>query len=1181
MTRVAICTLPNNVSLVNIPDKESASSATQNTIDISEPHTSKHNHNYSPHPQSFPAQQLYQLTISITNESHSRQSSDELTTTIEPANAQPAPIVDNRHTDLLTSETHFQKQRLSNYQTTIHREQLEIQALSVKIKSLHLTNDSDAQQKNISKTLTHLQTTIDQFFDKAQQNRLKAAAKLEQKNPSAMIQDYAYGEFFFTAYKQAKKAQHLAKLAAQQLSLQLVPSPDEHRAKQPLLSEMMNQLVLIFSAKANIYLGRHAQANLEAHATYELNHLYQQFKAKSTPADYVTHHSSYGISAGAALPDLTGLFKINVNGKLDYSKTKIIGTSADGDLELISIKTLAAGIKGKTQFTPIASASGSLSAQVALLGDFYETDNQDGQGKARTLKYAGARKNDRRSLFAAKFRDKPRKVKNKFKKKLFGLQTNNQYLSPYANSKSLENAQGQAKLLNHLYDELDKIINATHSPIPPIRQKHFFQGSASFNLSMPAPASQAGTAKKTATPWQITKTQADITATMGFQHESSGSSASIEKSIAGTLTQFKLHTQLLQPTHALLSVAHTCSYQTSLQLAQQIRDQVWLAKSDYDVSKLPMHLRNTVAWIDQTHKTAINNIDTQRQLESAISLLKNLAQRFAHFENTALYLLALHSNKNHLNLDFFNQHADFLHSSLTSHQLLSDQLANNQPHHTKKLKQQIAQIWDTYSSAIGIIDVEISQLLGRQAVSIDQQFDDLKAIILKFAAQHQQLAQKLDEPQLPFLKDTLYRYSTLIVNTPISKSSNSLSLSESTNMQASNLHPGIGIKLFELPAYITRTNTNVEQHPNPLRKGQFTTIEKNLAVGTPDMRSRIANGLWKKLARIPGLNKNARINTEVLHNLVQSEQQQNLSNLMTVLGLASNTYHIKEVESRRNGTLQMKMLQVSDKKGLSLSTPNLIPGAGADLKINTAITQTQTTVANHMMGPDLAYHVLSSWKLENYGINAQTITQATKLLQQSSNNPFPVLFKQFFDSCTTDLTVKNDYFGLNGIGGLLRDFSELDPSAALEIDQNRHKFSFMGFDAFKQEITQTYFERTNTAQYAAKKLLGKLPTQQEQDIFKKIGIRPDRVGNLLAQIAPAEIISQPSQTVFDFLTTATPEQRQAFYQETEIGKKLFVSYLSIINTAREIKNVFRDFPVTLSSRAVHPGSNTIAQGLGR
>ncbi len=177
---------------------------------------------------------------------------------------------------------------------------------------------------------------------------------------------------------------------------------------------------------------------------------------------------------------------------------------------------------------------------------------------------------------------------------------------------------------------------------------------------------------------------------------------------------------------------------------------------------------------------------------------------------------------------------------------------------------------------------------------------------------------------------------------------------------------------------------------------------------------------------------------------------------------------------------------------------------------------------------------------------------------------------RFFDTCTIDASVKNDYFGLNGIGELLKEFSQLEASAPLAQGQSRDNFSFIGFDVFKQEMTQIYFERLNIAQYATKQLLTKLPTQPESDLFKKIGIRPDIVGNLLAQAAPAEIISQAAQTVFEFLTTATPEQRQTFYQETELGQRLFASYLSIVNTARDIKNAFRALPVTLAGHAADP-----------
>ncbi len=206
MTKVKICTLPNNVSWVNIPDKESLPTSNQHTIPITETHTNPYHRPHTLHPQSFPTQQHYQLTIPITNESHSSQNVEELANTFDSQLAQPASIADKSQNEVLASTAHSQAQRRHQYQAVLDRERVEIQNLSIKIKSLHLINDRDIQQKKIAKTLAYLQTTIDQLFDKAEHSRSQAAATTEQKNLSAMTEDYAYGEFFLSAYKQIKKA---------------------------------------------------------------------------------------------------------------------------------------------------------------------------------------------------------------------------------------------------------------------------------------------------------------------------------------------------------------------------------------------------------------------------------------------------------------------------------------------------------------------------------------------------------------------------------------------------------------------------------------------------------------------------------------------------------------------------------------------------------------------------------------------------------------------------------------------------------------------------------------------------------------------------------------------------------------------------------------------------------------
>lgn len=1154
MPKITIQRVPDHASLINVDDKGiyglSYQAKTQQIP--SEPIHEERRATY-PHPQPLTAQHAYQLknsTLDVCNQ--------DSTVTATSNVAQPLMQAVDK------------KDQQQKYQASLNKEKVELDALSQKIKAIRVehSNTNKNYPQMMSKQLDHLQSTVDNLLTRAQLVQTSTFEKMLNKKQPEMAHDYSHGEFFLSAYQQAKKAQELAKDIRQQVNQNLVLSTPENRNALHHLAELMNQLVLIFASKAHIYLGKHAESNLDAHVVYSLNHLYKPLKNQITPGYQLATQSGYAVNGGAKLPNMP----VSIGAGINYNKNKFLSTGADGDIDYLSLKSLGAGVNAKVNFNPIGSAKGALSGNLELLGDFYATDNQHAQGVAYALKYMGVRKNDQR-LIKGKILDVPREIKNKLGAELFGIQANNPYLSKHAKSTVLEDAQGQQKLLHDLYQGLDRLIASDTQPIPPARRKRAFDNNNSLKMSMPAPASQAGTAEKTHAPWRNFTVKAEVAGSIGVKHDDVGSGIDAELKGSVAKTHFGLHGQLLQPTHALLSVARTYSHEASQELAKEIREKVWLVKSDNDFNKLPVHLHKTIAWVNQVdqNKDDVNHLD--KLLTSASNLLRELGTGFASFEKEALNLLALCESKNDIDSYFFEERYLSLRQSLSKHQLSADRLPETQMHDTKRLKQEIARVWDTYSSAIGMLDVEISNLLARHAIEMDQQPDQVKTALHQFASQYQRIAHQLAEPQLPFLKEHLYRHSALIADASLSRDAHSATLSGAHNLQLLNASDfGIGVRLLNQQGHASITQASVKQHPNPLRSGTYTTVEKRVDVSAPNLKQHITHGMWTTLSGIPGLKRNANINAHVLNNMAQAENQKKINDLMTAFGLGLDAYQVKETEVRRNGEIQTRALQVSNKKGLSLTTPNLIPQSGGYLQLGKTVSQTETKALNQMMGSDLAYHVLKSWLLEQRGIDAQTIAQAQSLLQNQSGNKDDCskLFAAFFDACTTNSAIKNDYFGLNGIGGLLKKFSELNRTDSLEPDTSGSEFPFVGFNVFKDKMTQAYLERVKTAQYAAKNLLANNSSAtQEQNVFKKIGTTPDTVKNLLAQQMPVDKAFQAKtpQTVFEFLEAATPEQRQMFYQTTEIGSRLFMAYLSIIDRAKEIKSVFLNFPLSVSTFA--------------
>lgn len=542
--------------------------------------------------------------------------------------------------------------------------------------------------------------------------------------------------------------------------------------------------------------------------------------------------------------------------------------------------------------------------------------------------------------------------------------------------------------------------------------------------------------------------------------------------------------------HQLLSVAQTYSCDMSLQLARQVCEAIWLAKSHGDSGQLPPHLKTAYSLIQQVNEFTPNEEYMCTLLDSANDALSELNQHFSQFSSLApAFIKLLESN---IWRPDVIQRYQLLSKKISAQQFLADQLPSHQPYQLASAKEAIGRIWDAYSVALGVIETAIAYSLAKYDAQATSRSQNLALGLQACAIQYQKFAQALTKEILLVSLENVSRYHSLV-------------------MQKEMTHPTD--KLSSAPRASTTTTdgnkveTIVEQHTNPLHRGIFNT---QVTIATPDSDP-----------------------------------------ILTIMFGNHSDLQASKTQRERYGELQYIAFNRIDSPNSTGSTP-----AFSDR-------------SQIMLGSELAYQILKFPEIKKDGLTEEVMTQAKKLLltQNTIADPsWQKLFDTFFKKCQDNMTTRLTYFGLNGISNLLKNFADFDSTESMTADSQNKPFELIGLNVFTPAMLNAYAERKKMSQYSAQNNFGLFSQDQAIDAEALIGISPQQVKALLAQSAIGMKIGD-EQTVTKFFDHLTPEQRTNFYRDTEIGRRLFITYLSIINAAQEIKNVLHQIPISISETA--------------
>lgn len=1038
-----------------------------------------------------------------------------------------------------------------------------------------------------------------------QATTLRAIAQQKMAYYAAQGAYKADAEMYFTAYRQAKKIQRIAEKAAAKITIQQAThlSQSDH-----LLHDDIATLAILFRAQKNLYKGVASEADLNAHALYEQHHLLKVFGNNMVSGDRVAETETYSAQLGVAAPLPPVDAWAGVHGEIGFIKSTYL--NHDRDLNYIEQWHGGLGLQARANFKPIGSAGMGLGTRLTLRGDYFQTTGDD-KGRDAVAKYSLIMKNNWRwmpeTLLARPLtRIIYRRIQRAFNwlHRLEGYTAANINKPIYATTRALEKAQSAKPILAAKYAELEQRIHQRTSNTQielatvDLSSAPSFDSTRSLTLSMPAVASKNNSPQKRETPWRIIKgtLAGDIQAGSASLHHGLAEdaqkfsglipSANASAYASAEITSSTLHLVVLRPPHELLSTEHTYSYEKSRALAQEIIASVW--KSPYTArgTALPAHLQATDALMAKIEQPL--TADVLDHLSTTTQVLRQLAYDFSEFEKVGSQFTA--ATKLDLGQSFFSQEYQKLSKAIRGYQLTKNYLTTTKPLRYKKAQKEVANIYAHFSEALGMIKLAA---LGRLQQKGDIDNTALNDALALFQNEYDALAKKLARPDLPLTQDALYRYGALEVPNKIKQVYGELSVGAAigiaTPLPLREFYPDITLNPLGITAPFTKPNKNdhtstdffgigkdikrswkrVSQHPDPLQQGFFKTNSHRVFINTAGL------GDWLSTKNVPfvdkqsmekKLSKQALANT--MHNMDRpTAKALSLQAIANALHLVKGSVGTTWTTVYREDELQYTAVTRTNEKSTYNYSPNFAQAIGAKLTVGYATSESSSKTIS-MMGPDLAYHVLQFAALAEHGINEKQIGKiqsAMHLANPMRSQELNSLLQPLFTKAADHATVLLNYFGLNGIGGLLQKFSQENLTAPISKKAHGHFQWTHGMALFHQDVVDVYQQRQTAAGSMSSKSFS-FSTASSEDIFPKISTMQFQVKNLLAQtmLMTTTNNSSSTQTIADFLTQATPIERLHFFESTQQGRELFSYYLLLVAQAQKIKVLLTEVPIRIS-----------------
>lgn len=1017
--------------------------------------------------------------------------------------------------------------------------------------------------------------------------------------------DRARAEMYFTAYRQSKRAQRMA----ENIATKLTTKQDTYlsQSDNPLRDDIAT-LAILFRTQKNLYKGMASEADLNAHALYEQHHLLKVFGNNMVSGDRVAETETYSAQLGVAAPLAPPVDTwAGAHGEIGFIKSTYL--NHDRDLNYIEQWHGGLNIQGSANFKPIGSAGLSLGARLTLRGDYFQTTGDD-KGRDAIAKYSLIMKNNWRwmpeTLLARPFvRTIYRRIQRAFNwlHRLEGYTPANTNKPIYATTRTLEKAQSAKPIFSAKYADLEQRIHQRTSKaqikLTSVDQSSAlsFDSTGSLTLSMPAVASKNHSPQKREAPWRIIKgtLAGDIQAgSASLYHELTEEvqkfsglipSASANAYASADITSSTLHLALLRPPHELLSTEHTYSYEMSRTLAQAIIASVWKSRSTTS-SVLPTHLQATAALIAQIEQPLTT--DVLDHLNTTTQVLRQLAYDFSEFEKIGSQFTA--ATKLDLRQSFFLKEYQKLRKAMQCYQLTKNDLPTTKPLRYKKAQKEVANIYIHFSEALGMIKLAALGRLRQGDHSHNAALNDALAL---FHSEYDILAKKLARPDLPLTQDALYRYGALEVPNKIKQVYGELSAGAAIGIAAPlplrEFYPDITVNPLGITAPFSKPNKNdhtstdfvgigkdikrtwkkVSQHPDPLQQGFFKTNSHRVVINTAGLGDWLST---KNLSFTNHHSTGAKLSRQALartiHNMDRPTAKAiSLQAIANALHLVRGSVGTTWTTVYREDELQYIAISRAHEKSTYNYSPNLAQAIGAKITVGYATSESSTKTIN-MMGPDLAYQALQFRSLTEHGIDdaqIEKIQSAMHFANPRRSQELHLLLNPFFTKAADDATVLLNYFGLNGIGGLLQKFSQENLTTPVSKKADGHFQLANGMALFHQDVVGVYQQRQIASLSMSSKYLSSA-TAPLKDMASEINATQIQVKNLLTQtiLTTTAKGALSTQTITDFLAQATPIERLHFFESTQQGQALFSYYLLLVSQAQKEKVLLTEGPISIS-----------------
>lgn len=1033
---------------------------------------------------------------------------------------------------------------------------------------------------------------------------LRAITQEKMTYYAAQSIDRARAEMYFTAYRQSKKNQRMAEKVATKLSAKQASHLSQSKHS---LHDDIATLAILFRTQKNLYKGMASEADLNAHALYEQHHLLKVFDNNMVSGDRVAETETYSAQLGIAVPLAPPVDAwAGIHGEIGFIKSTYL--NHDRDLNYIEQWHGGLSIQGRANFKPIGSAGLELGTRLTLRGDYFQTTGND-KGRDAIAKYSLIMKNNWRwmpeTLLARPFvRTIYRRIQRAFNwlHRLEGYTPANTNKPIYATTRTLEKAQSAKPILSAKYADLEQRIHQRTSnaqielsAVDPSSASSF-DSARSLTLSMPAVASKNNSPKKREAPWRIIKgtLAGDMQAgSASLHHELAEGvqpfsglipSANASAYALAEITNSTLHLAVLRPPHELLSTEHTYSYEASRALAQDIIASVWKSASTASGAALPTHLQATDALM--THIEQPLTTDVLDHLNTTTQVLRQLAFDFSEFEKVASQFAA--ATKLDLRQPFFLKEYEKLRKAMQNYQIAKNDLATTKPLRYKKAQKEVANIYTHFSEALGMIKLVA---LGRLHQGDDIHHAALNDALARFHNEYDTLAKKLARPDLPLTQDALYRYGALEVPNTIKQVYGELSAGAAMGIAAPlplrEFYPDITVNPLGITAPFTKPNKSdhsstdflgigkdikrtwkkVSQHPDPLQQGFFKTNSHRVVINTAGLGDWLSTKNLSFTKHHPVAEKlSIQALANAMHNMDRpTAKALSLQAIANALHLVKGSVGTTWTTVYREGELQYAAISRANEKSTFNYSPNLAQAIGAKLTVGYATSETSTKTIN-MMGPDLAYQALQFRALTEHGLDETTIGKiksAMHLAHPKRSQELNFLLHPFFTKADSDAAVLLNYFGLNGIGGLLQKFSQENLTAPVSKKAQGHFQLANGMALFHQDVVDAYRQRQEAALSMSSKYSS--ATASSEDVFSELNAAQLQVRNLLTKtMLVTDTVLPSTQKISDFLVQATPIERLHFFKSTPQGQELFSYYLLLVFQAQKIKMLLMEEPISMA-----------------